>query len=642
MKTVIFLLAKNKILFLFFLTFSFLASEAQIIYTDIIPDSVVNTNGGIYALDLNNDGLVDFNFNLKITSTTSIHCTGAKSNSVISVSPADSNLDAVANFFDVIDSSYYLQPIEADSLISENNDYWVNDSDLILVNFRWTCRLTKSHYFWASSNSGDWVIGANKFMGLRVIVGVDTLYGWVRISTSSGSITVSDYAYNNTSGGVIFAGQSATEFLNVSNINGSPFCPGSNFDIVYSAFGNFDTSNVFTAELSDSSGSFASPVVIGSIHTNVSDTINASIPSLSSYGFQYRVRITSSNPTGIIALNATDLIVDSNLIATQIYTFDTTNFCPGFYAILYAQWGDTYSYQWSRNGINITNDPYYPNEYQADSAGIYRCLITNACGSILSDSIVITNTPPPPASITAAGSLWICPGQHVSFNSNTAAGYNYEWFRNGTSLVGANQSTYLAYQAGRYWVQISDNMGCTNISNQDTVIISNPIASIVAGGPTTFCLGDSVVLSLTSVTDSSFTFQWLKDTVNISGATAQSFTALQSGSYQVLVTNPNGNCSSASLSIDVTVGCSGIENYESYVSHFLLNPNPASHFLNVERRTGKSAHVHIVNQIGIEMFSGINNSSRIAIDISKFPEGVYIVQWVEPGYIETKRFSVVK
>ena len=64
--------------------------------------------------------------------------------------------------------------------------------------------------------------------------------------------------------------------------------------------------------------------------------------------------------------------------------------------------------------------------------------------------------------------------------------------------------------------------------------------------------------------------------------------------------------------------------------------------MNVERRTGKSAHVHIINQIGIEMFSGINNSSRIAIDISKFPEGVYIVQWVEPGYIETKRFSVVK
>ncbi len=643
MKTENILLLKNRIYLTFLLAFIFNTSEAQIIYTDIIPDSVVNTNGGVYRLDLNNDGLVDFNFNLKLSTTSNTHCIGTKSNTTINVSPADSSLDAVAYTFDVFDSTNYLEPILADSIISSNSSSWVSDSNQLMVYYHWTCKIVKgTHYAWTASNTGDWGLGSNKFMGLRIIVGVDTLYGWVRLSISSGSITVSDYAYSNTSGAVIFAGQSATEFLNVSYINGSPFCPGSNFEIVYSAFGNFDTSNVFTAELSDSSGSFAAPVVLGSNHTNHSDTINAAIPPLSSYGLQYRVRITSSNPPGIIALNGNDLIVDSNLLSTQIYTSDPTNFCPGFYALLYAQWGDTYSYQWSKNGVNLPIDAYYPNEYQADSAGIYRCLITNACGSVLSDSIVITNTSPPAISITAAGPLWICPGQHVNFNSSTSAGYYYEWYRNGISISGANQPVYTAYQAGRYWVHISDSNGCENSSNQDTVTISNPLAAISAGGPTTICAGDSVILSRTSAADSSFTYQWLKDSVNVPGATALSFTAFQTGSYQIIVTNPSGNCSSTSASIAVSVGCSGIENFGSMDANIMLNPNPASNFLYIEERIGKTAKIQILNQVGQIMFSGINNLSRMAIDISKFPPGIYLVQWVEPGFNETKRFSVVR
>jgi hypothetical protein len=643
MKAVITLLLKNRIYLTFLLAFIFNTLEAQIIYTDIIPDSVVNTNGGVYHLDLNNDGLVDFNFNLKLSTTSNTHCTGTKSNTTINVSPADSSLDAVAYTFDTFDSLYYLEPILADSIISSNSSLWVSDSNQLMVYYHWTCKIVKgTHYAWTSSNTGDWGLGSNKFMGLRIIVGVDTLYGWVRFSISSGSITVSDYAYSNASGAVIFAGQTASEFLNIAYINGSPFCPGNNFDIVYSAFGNFDTSNVFTAQLSDSSGSFAAPVVLGSIHTNHSDTINAAIPPLSSYGLQYRIRITSSNPPGIMALNGNDLIVDSNLLSTQIYTSDTTNFCPGFYALLYAQWGDTYSYQWTRNGVNLPIDAYYPSEYQADSAGIYRCLITNACGSVLSDSIVITNTPSPAVSITTAGSLWVCPGQHVNFNSYPATGYYYEWYRNGVSISGANQPLYTAYQAGRYWVHISDSAGCENSSNQDTVTMSNPLATIIAGGPTTICAGDSVILTQTSAVDSSFTFQWLKDSVNVPGATVLSFTAFQTGSYKVIVTNPSGNCSSTSANIDVSVGCSGVENYGSMDAQIMLNPNPASHFLYVEGRIGKSAKVQILNQVGQIMFSRINNLSRMAIDISKFPQGVYLVQWVEPGFNETKRFSVVR
>src|SRR5690606_19382855 len=61
-----------------------------------------------------------------------------------------------------------------------------------------------------------------------------------------------------------------------------------------------------------------------------------------------------------------------------------------------------------------------------------------------------------------------------------------------------------------------------------------PDAIITAGGPTTFCEGESV--SLSANTGSGYTYQWKRNTVNISGATAATYSVTQSGSYTVVVT----------------------------------------------------------------------------------------------------------
>src|SRR6476646_2644767 len=43
--------------------------NAQVVYTDIVPDSTVATDGGMYNLDLNNDGTFVFTFNQTITTS---------------------------------------------------------------------------------------------------------------------------------------------------------------------------------------------------------------------------------------------------------------------------------------------------------------------------------------------------------------------------------------------------------------------------------------------------------------------------------------------------------------------------------------------------------------------------------------------
>ena len=61
-----------------------------------------------------------------------------------------------------------------------------------------------------------------------------------------------------------------------------------------------------------------------------------------------------------------------------------------------------------------------------------------------------------------------------------------------------------------------------------------PVATITASGALTFCNGDSVRLNAT--TDPGFSYQWIKDNVDISGAISDSLWVKVAGSYTLKVT----------------------------------------------------------------------------------------------------------
>lgn len=81
--------------------------------------------------------------------------------------------------------------------------------------------------------------------------------------------------------------------------NGIPisFCRATVFNIPYTISGTYNTGNVFTAQLSNSSGSFSSPTTIGSLTSTNAGTISATIPSGTTVGAGYKIRIISSNPS---------------------------------------------------------------------------------------------------------------------------------------------------------------------------------------------------------------------------------------------------------------------------------------------------------------------------------------------------------
>lgn len=83
----------------------------------------------------------------------------------------------------------------------------------------------------------------------------------------------------------------------ITGVAGLSFCPGETFDVNYSATGTFNSGNVFSVELSDFLGSFASPQVIGTVSGTSSGIVSCTIPGNSLPGANYRMRIRASNPS---------------------------------------------------------------------------------------------------------------------------------------------------------------------------------------------------------------------------------------------------------------------------------------------------------------------------------------------------------
>lgn len=232
--------------------------------------------------------------------------------------------------------------------------------------------------------------------------------------------------------------------------------------------------------------------------------------------------------------------------AATISAAGATTFCTGGSVVLNANTGAGYSYVWRLNNNVISGAT--SSSYSATQTGTYTVTVTyNGCSST-SANTAVNVTSAPNATITAAGSTAFCNGGSVVLNANTGTGLTYVWRRNGTAISGAISSSYTATLAGSYTVVVSIG-SCSATSSGTTVTVSGGTApTATAQGSTSFCNGGSVVLSTTTATGN--TYQWRLNGGAINGATGSSYTATQTGSFSVTVTN--GTCTATSNAISVS------------------------------------------------------------------------------------------
>lgn len=107
-------------------------------------------------------------------------------------------------------------------------------------------------------------------------------------------------------------------------------CQGSSLPICFkTACDDFANNNVFNVQLSDTTGSFENPQIIGTLNATSSGTINATIPSNALFSRRYLVRIVSSNPKAITAPISISVLPQNTVHLTSAIGSDFQNICTG-------------------------------------------------------------------------------------------------------------------------------------------------------------------------------------------------------------------------------------------------------------------------------------------------------------------------
>jgi len=181
---------------------------------------------------------------------------------------------------------------------------------------------------------------------------------------------------------------------------GGVYCAGAGATVNYTVTSvTINSGNVFTAQLSDATGSFAAPTSIGTLNsTALAGAISITFPGGAS-GSGYKIRVTSSN-SAFIGTPGSAFAIDQVLTPNISITPDpSTTVGEGsvvYFASSVTNGGSAPTFQWKRNGSNVltdgTNDAYVlPDATGGDQVQV---TITPVCGSASSSNTVTVTTNP--------------------------------------------------------------------------------------------------------------------------------------------------------------------------------------------------------------------------------------------------------
>ncbi|MCS7073371.1 MAG: hypothetical protein NZ108_02780, partial [Bacteroidia bacterium] len=162
----------------------------------------------------------------------------------------------------------------------------------------------------------------------------------------------------------------------------------------------------------------------------------------------------------------------------------------------------------------------------------------NSCVDSVPQTVIVH--PKPTVTVSNSGPLTFCQGGTVTLTANPGNA-TYLW------NTGETTQSITVNQSGLFNVIVTNSFQCSDsLTNSISVTVhANPIASISANGPTTFCQDDSVTLTASPV--SGVTYLWTN------GQTAASITVTSAGEYNVEVTDANGCKDTADVPISVIV-----------------------------------------------------------------------------------------
>lgn len=291
------------------------------------------------------------------------------------------------------------------------------------------------------------------------------------------------------------------------------FCAGNGIFIAYYSRGFYGAANIYTAQLSDASGSFTNPINIGTYtatpYTYQSGVIYATIPLGTAAGNNYRIRVVASDPVTIGVDNGFPITIQPSFIPNIVLNSSTSNtVCSGstisFTTTPFAG-GLNPVYSWTINGNNINNNSSTLSTNTLQDGDIVQVSMQsnlNCANSlpVVSNTFVASISTGLP--LTLANDTVVC--ENTSLQLIAPSGYNYSWSPN-VGLSNPNIANPVAIITNNitYHLTITDAFGCAGI---DSISInSNPLPILNLGSNQAVCANSTVQLNAPQ----GYSYQWL-------------------------------------------------------------------------------------------------------------------------------------
>jgi PKD repeat protein len=164
--------------------------------------------------------------------------------------------------------------------------------------------------------------------------------------------------------------------------------------------------------------------------------------------------------------------------------------------------------------------------------GQYWLRGTNIFGVISYDTIFV-NLPLVPEPINTG----ICANGTNTWNAEMGPGFTYSW------STGANTPSLTISSPGTYWVQVTDPLGCTRLSDNYSFSVDTYPQTAYLGNDTSLCSGNLIALQIGAGQTISYTWP--------DGSSASNYAVDTTGSYFLESVNVNGCVAQDTIHINV-------------------------------------------------------------------------------------------
>jgi len=286
------------------------------------------------------------------------------------------------------------------------------------------------------------------------------------------------------------------------------YCPGETVKLPYTIMGTFNSTNSFTAQLSDANGSFANPVQIGDTALKTSGFITITIPAGTAPGSNYLIRVVSSSPStssyasgcGFPGAYTNNFYVTiSNNVVNLAVTPANPSVCPGSSVTLKATGGTTY-------GWTGTADVTDSLVVSPTSNTTYTLTGSNGlCSGMVTTTVIVNQTP----TVNVSTAQNICIGSSTPLTAS--GGTTYTWTPNTFISSNTVASPVVNPPATTVYTVTASNGNCSASNN--VLVTVNPLPTGNAIGTATVLIGESTALGVTNTNATGgITYSWTPTT----------------------------------------------------------------------------------------------------------------------------------